>query len=207
MWIPARQRWPNTGSDSVGEPPRGCFSSLSFFLTARFLLPLCLRQRGTHVLAVCTHQTDAADTALGDGALAHFRRLLPEEEIQLVVVPLGAVGDEVHVDERGVWRRGGRRVRQDDERLFQSSEDLHLVGPSGPNLVQKLPAFPVYRWLNLYIKATCLQSGFEEAGTVTVQPSGVVLVRPHGRLAPQRAEDGRVGSHEVHVDAGVQLAV
>lgn len=78
---------------------------------------------------MCTHQADASDTALGDGALAHLRRLLPEEEIQLVVVPLGAVRDEVHVDEGGVCgggRGGGKRIRQDDERLFQSSEDLHL---------------------------------------------------------------------------------
>lgn len=79
-----------------------------FFLAARFLLPLCLRQRVKHVPAVRTHQADASDTALGDGALAHLRQLLPEEEIQLVVVPLGAVGDEVHVDERGVCGRGGR---------------------------------------------------------------------------------------------------
>lgn len=77
---------------------------------------------------MCTHQADASDAALGDGALAHLRRLLPEEEIQLVVVPLGAVGDEVHVDERGVCGRGGGGggVRRDDERLLQTSEELHL---------------------------------------------------------------------------------
>lgn len=77
---------------------------------------------------------------------------------------------------------------------------------------KRLPAFPVYRWLNLYIRRRVWigLAGGDAAGilgTVTVQPSGVVLVRPHGRLGPQRAEDGRVGSHEVHVDAGVQLAV
>lgn len=42
---------------------------------------------------------------------------------------------------------------------------------------------------------------------VTVQPSGVVLVRPHGRLLPQGPEDGRVRPHEVDVHACVQLAV
>lgn len=56
---------------------------------------------------MCTHQADASDAALGDGALAHLRRLLPEEEIQLVVVPLGAVRDEVDVDEGGVCGGGG----------------------------------------------------------------------------------------------------
>lgn len=85
------------------------------------------------------------------------------------------------------------------------------MGTSGQNLLQKLPAFPVYRSLNLYIQRRVwirLSRGDAgRLGTVTVQPSGVVLVRPHGRLGPQRAEDGRVGSHEVHVDAGVQLAV
>lgn len=41
----------------------------------------------------------------------------------------------------------------------------------------------------------------------TVQPSGVVLVGPHGRLLAQSSEDGRVRPHEVDVDAGVQLSV
>lgn len=41
----------------------------------------------------------------------------------------------------------------------------------------------------------------------TVQPSGVVLVGPHGRLLPQSSEDGRVRPHEVDVDAGVQLSI
>lgn len=127
---------------------------------------------------MCTHQADASDTALGDGALAHLRRLLPEKEIQLIVVPLCAVGDEVHVDERGVCgvREGSR---EDDERFI------------GFTLKQRA--------------RNMIQRG--DLGTVTVQPSGVVLVCPHGRLAPQRAEHGGVGSHEVHVDAGIQLTV
>lgn len=83
-----------------------------------------------------------------------------------------------------------------------SSEDLHLVGPFRTKTSFR-KAVPVKHLLNLYIKASCLL----QASLVTVQPSGVVLVCPHGRLAPQGAEDGRVGSHEVHVDTGVQLAV
>ena len=49
-----------------------------------------------------THQADAADPGLGHGALAHVGRLLPEEEVQLVVVLFRAVWDEVCVDEGGV---------------------------------------------------------------------------------------------------------
>lgn len=42
---------------------------------------------------------------------------------------------------------------------------------------------------------------------VTVQPSGVVLIGPHGCLFPQRPEDGRICSHEINVDSCVQLSI
>lgn len=51
---------------------------------------------------LCTHQADAPNTGLGHRTLAHLRGLLPEEEIQLVIVSLCAVWDEFHVDECGV---------------------------------------------------------------------------------------------------------
>lgn len=41
----------------------------------------------------------------------------------------------------------------------------------------------------------------------TVQPSGVVLIGPHGRLLPQSPEDGRVRPHEIDVDPSVQLSI
>lgn len=41
----------------------------------------------------------------------------------------------------------------------------------------------------------------------TVKPAGVILVGPHGRVFSQRAKDGRVCSHKIDVDAGVQLAI
>lgn len=41
----------------------------------------------------------------------------------------------------------------------------------------------------------------------TVEPAGVILVGPHGRVFSQRAKDGRVCSHKIDVDAGVQLAI
>lgn len=53
-------------------------------------------------LSLCTHQADASYAGLGHRTLAHLRGLLPEEEIQLVVISLRAVGDEVYVDESGV---------------------------------------------------------------------------------------------------------
>lgn len=41
----------------------------------------------------------------------------------------------------------------------------------------------------------------------TVEPAGVILVGPHGRVFSQRAKDGRVCSHKIDVDTGVQLAI
>lgn len=117
-----------------------------------------------------THQADASDAGLAHGALTHLRRLLPEEEIQLVIVPLRAVGNEVHVDERGVC--GERR------------EDLVKNSISEQQ-----------------------QSHAEAGRTLTIQPPGVVLVRPHGSLGPQSPENGGVCSHEVDIDACIQLAI
>lgn len=56
----------------------------------------------THGRARRTHQADASDAGLGDGTLAHLRGRLPEEEIQLVVIPFRTVGDEVDMDESGI---------------------------------------------------------------------------------------------------------
>lgn len=52
---------------------------------------------------MCTHQADASNAGLGHGTLTHVGGFLPEEEIQLVVVPLCAVRDEVHVNEGGIY--------------------------------------------------------------------------------------------------------
>lgn len=41
----------------------------------------------------------------------------------------------------------------------------------------------------------------------TVEPAGVILVGPHGCVFAQCAKDGRVCSHKIDVDAGVQLAI
>lgn len=40
-----------------------------------------------------------------------------------------------------------------------------------------------------------------------MKPAGVVLVSPHGSVFAQRAEYGRVRSHKIDVDSGVQLAI
>lgn len=42
---------------------------------------------------------------------------------------------------------------------------------------------------------------------LTVQPPGVVLLRPDGRPASHRPEQSRVCTHEVDVDASVQVPV
>lgn len=41
----------------------------------------------------------------------------------------------------------------------------------------------------------------------TVEPAGVILVGPHGCVFSQRAKYGRICSHKINVDAGVQLAI
>lgn len=41
----------------------------------------------------------------------------------------------------------------------------------------------------------------------TIQPSGVILVRAHGRVFPQCSENSRVRSHEVDVHACIQLSI
>lgn len=48
------------------------------------------------------YQADAPDAGVHGGALRRLGRALAEEEVQLVVVALRAVGDELGVDERGV---------------------------------------------------------------------------------------------------------
>lgn len=105
MWIPAHQRWPNTSSAPVNTETQratrlGRLRPVSH-TDAGFSFHYVYKAKQT-LLSLRTHQADASDAGLGHGTLAHLRRLLPEEEIQLVVVPLGAVGDEVHVDEGGV---------------------------------------------------------------------------------------------------------
>lgn len=45
------------------------------------------------------------------------------------------------------------------------------------------------------------------SGEFTIQPSGVVLVGPHGRLLSQGSEDSRVCPHEINVDPRVQLSI
>lgn len=44
-------------------------------------------------------------------------------------------------------------------------------------------------------------------GELTIQPSGVVLIGPHGCLLSQGSEDSRVRPHEINVDARVQLSI
>lgn len=41
----------------------------------------------------------------------------------------------------------------------------------------------------------------------TIQPSGVVLISPHGCLLSQGSEDSRVRPHEINVDPRVQLPI
>lgn len=105
MWIPACQRWPNSGSAPANIQTRWVtrLGSLRvvFHITTSFLFRRVYTARQTR-LSVCTHQADASYAGLGDRTLAHLRGLLPEEEIQLVVISLGAVWDEVYVDERRV---------------------------------------------------------------------------------------------------------
>ena len=72
-----------------------------FSYRRRFSFHYVYARKQTHS-SLRTHQADASDARLGHGTLAHLGGLLPEEEIQLVVVSLRAVGDEVHVDERRV---------------------------------------------------------------------------------------------------------
>lgn len=62
-------------------------------------------------LSSITHQADPSDPGLGHGTLAHLGGFLPEEEVKLIVVLLAAVGDEVSVDERGVWAEEEEMVR------------------------------------------------------------------------------------------------
>lgn len=50
-------------------------------------------------LNAATHQADPPDSGLAHGTLPHLGGLLTEEEVELVVVLLGAVRDEVCVDE------------------------------------------------------------------------------------------------------------
>lgn len=105
MWIPARQRWPNT------SPPREPLRPV-FHIDAGLLF-IMFTPQNKHASQLCTHQADASDTGLGHRTLAHLGGLLPEEEIQLVVISLRAVGDEVYVDESRVcgekrwWCLGG----------------------------------------------------------------------------------------------------
>lgn len=111
MWIPARQRWPNTQAQWVtrlGGTP-ACFSYRRRFSFHYVYIP-----KQTHS-SLCTHQADASYTGLGHRTLAHLRGLFPEEEVQLVVISLRAVGDEVHVDESGIcgekrWWDGGKDI-------------------------------------------------------------------------------------------------
>lgn len=42
---------------------------------------------------------------------------------------------------------------------------------------------------------------------LTVEPAGVVLVCPHGRLLAHGAEDGCIRAHEVDVDASIKLFI
>lgn len=53
------------------------------------------------------YQADAPDARVHGRALRRLRRPLAEEEVELVVVVLGAVGDELGVDEGRVCRWAG----------------------------------------------------------------------------------------------------
>ena len=105
MWIPARQRWPNTSPAAVNIQTQWVTRlrrlQPGFHIDAGFSLYYVYTLRQTRS-SLFTHQADASYTGLGHGTLAHLGRLLPEEEIQLVVISLCAVGDEVYTDESGV---------------------------------------------------------------------------------------------------------
>lgn len=58
----------------------------------------------------------------------------------------------------------------------------------------------------VFVGATARFKGFLVC-FCTVKPAGVVLVGPHGSMFAQRAENGRVRSHKIDVDSGVQLAI
>lgn len=104
-WIPACQRWPNTSSAPANIQTQWVTRPRSrqavFHINTTFSFGYVYATKQTR-LSACTHQADASYTGLGHRTLAHLRGLLPEEEIQLVVISLCAVGDEVYVDESGV---------------------------------------------------------------------------------------------------------
>jgi len=52
----------------------------------------------------CTHQADAPDAGIDPGAERGIRRLLPEEEVEFVIIPLAAVRDELGTDEGRVCK-------------------------------------------------------------------------------------------------------
>lgn len=86
--------------------------------------------------SLCTHQADASYARLGHRTMAHLRGLLPEEEIQLVVISLCAVGNELYVDESGVCGEKRWWVRR------RINLGKHLA-----ETFYKLSAFPVYHLL------------------------------------------------------------
>lgn len=105
----------NTAGDGSQEPPAW------FSYWCRFSFHYVYTAKQTH-RSLCTHQADASNTWLGHRTLAHLWGLLPEEEIQLVVISLGAVRDEVYVDESGIW--GQKMWRR------KMKQKKHLVGIS-----------------------------------------------------------------------------
>lgn len=63
-------------------------------------------QREGLLTAVITHQADPPYPGLGHGTLAHLGGLLPEEEVEFVIILFSAVWDEVRVDKRGICEEG-----------------------------------------------------------------------------------------------------
>lgn len=124
MWIPARQRWPNTGSGSVGEPPRGRFSFL--FLPPAFF-SRCVYGKEANTSLQCVHTRQMRPIRLWVTGLWPISDDFSRKKKYSLSSFLSALsGMRCTWMKEGSVGEGEERTRQDDERLFQSSEDLHL---------------------------------------------------------------------------------
>lgn len=124
MWIPARQRWPNTGSGSVGEPPRGRFSFL--FLPPAFF-SRCVYGKEANTSLQCVHTRQMRPMRLWVTGLWPISDDFSRKKKYSLSSFLSALsGMRCTWMKEGSVGEGEERTRQDDERLFHSSEDLHL---------------------------------------------------------------------------------
>lgn len=140
-----------------------------------------------------SHQTHPSDPSQNDGAgpAAGVQTLLTKEEVKFVVVLFCAVGDLLDLNKHRLWgintdepAEGLGKWLSNKMRGASTCNQSHLTPPHPPP-----PARPPRPEL------------------LTVEPPGVILLRPDGCPPPHGPKQSSVCAHEVDVDPGIEVTI